>query len=354
MAEAGHFMSSFTVTLIAHGKNLVLVCLLLANPVLTEVGSVDYRFNFDQFRVEVAKLGVPPTARLTRKEWSVVRRSLPKRPRRFSRRFIQSELAKLCQYRDIVRAIQHSETVLPDFGFDVPAYIKVGATVTAIHWKRRVLHRGTVLAHDPRRSGYWVQFERPELGSQFCPDYEVASHGIPEILFQASATSLEEANLGAFSDRHSQIGDLSYGTSYGPMFVDQVDPATKDKAEKIALLEPVGTRGGTNGSSSVLNRKETLVERVAERETFVELIGTIDAALMRKNMLLDAIEKCNSDIASMIEDDGPESAKFQQDSPFMAHYTWLQANLRTTNEALESSLVLLQTMYGRLYSGTGT
>ena len=131
---------------------------------------------------------------------------LRKRPRRFSRRFIQSELAKLCQYRDIVRAIQHSGVSMPDFGFQVPAYIKVGATVTAIHWQRRVLHRGIVLGHDPFRSGYLVQFERQELGFQFCPDYEVATHGMPETLLHASDATLEGTRLGGFANRNMGPG----------------------------------------------------------------------------------------------------------------------------------------------------
>jgi len=310
-----------------------------------------FRFNFDQFQVDVAKLGVPPTARLTRKDWSLVRRSLRKRPRRFSRRFIQTELSKLCQYRDIVRAVQHSGTLMPDFGFDVPAHIKVGATVTAIHWKRRVLHRGIILAHDPLRSGYLVQFERPEMGFQFCPDYEVASHGVPEILMHATTTSLEGKNLGAFSDRHANRGELSYGTSYGSMYVDQLDPIKKDKQAKIALLDALVAKDDTGLTKKATFPNNTLVERVAERETLVELIGTIDAALNRKTMLLDAIEKCNQDISSMREKYGSNDEKLAECSPFMTHYSWLQANLRMTNQSLESSLALLQTMYGKSYTG---
>lgn len=321
------------------------------------------RFNFDQFRVDIAKLGVPPDARLTRKEWSLVRRSLPKRPRRFSRRFIQSELAKLCQYRDIVRALQHSEQAMPDFGFDVPAYIKIGATVTAIHWKRRVLHRGVVLSHDPRRSGYLVQFERQELGFQFCPDYEIASHGVPEILIKATSSCLDASNIGAFSNRNAQMGELPYGTSYGSLYADQPSPVMKDKQAKVAKFSPVvGNDDAVNyfkSSSSALSTVDNAnrvaqarVAQAAERETLVELIGTIDAALKRKNELLHAICKCNNDITTMKANaSSPASAQLHQGSPLMAHYSWLHANLRATNESLETSLVLLQTMYGKAYSG---
>lgn len=241
---------------------------------------------------------------------------------------------------------------MPDFCYDVPSYIKVGTTVTAIHWKRRVLHRGIVLGHDPRRSGYLVQFERPELGFQFCPDYEVASHGLPDIMIRATDTSLEGTNLGAFSDRHAHPGELSYGTSCGPMYVDQLDPIRRDKLEKIALLDALVANDPCAGNGTKKSfPNSTLVERVAERETLVDLIGTIDAALKRKTMLLDAIDKCNEDVATLREEPGQDTLKFGESSPYLAHYSWLQANLRMTNQSFESSLVLLQTMYGKAYTG---
>ena len=288
-----------------------------------------------------------------------MRRSLRRRPRRFSREFIKSELAKLCQYRDIVRAIQRSESPIPNFEFNVPRHIRVGATVTAIHWKRRLIHRGIVLGHDPHRNGYLVQFERQELGFQFCPDYEVATHGVPEILVHASDTSLEGTTIGGFSDRHADIGELSYGTSYGPMYVDQMDPAKKDKQAKIALLEAVVAKAPDTGDTRYRKPSEmshfpdsnTLVEKVAERETLVELVGTIDKALKRKALLLDVIDKCNRDILSLKEKHGPNYSELVQSGTYMAHYSWLQANLRTTNQSLESSLVLLQVMYSKLYTG---
>ena len=236
---------------------------------------------------------------------------------------------------------------MPDFGFDVPAYIKVGTTVTAIHWKRRVLHRGIVIAHDPFRCGYLVQFERQELGFQFCPDYEVASHGGPEILVRAGTASLDGTNLGAFSDRHMVPGELSYGTHYGPVFVNQVD-LKMDKQAKIGLLDTMVAN--ENISTKDTSPEKSIVDKVAEREALVDLIGTIDAALKRKTLLLDAIDKCNKDILSLREKHGQDAVKSLESSPFMGHYSWLQANLRTTNQSLDSALVMLRTMYGESYT----
>jgi hypothetical protein len=236
---------------------------------------------------------------------------------------------------------------MPDFGFQVPAYIKVGATVTAIHWQRRVLHRGIVLGHDPFRSGYLVQFERKELGFQFCPDYEVATHGMPETLLHASDATLEGTCVGGFANWNMGPGELSYGTSRGPMYSDQLSPLKKDKLAKFALLDAVVPNDDTNkkpGSGPFPNN--TLVERVAERETLVELIATIEAGVERKTLILDAINKCNKDVESFKEND---NSKLPEGVPFAMHYAWLQANLRMTNQSLESALALYQTMYRSPY-----
>jgi hypothetical protein len=69
------------------------------------------------------------------------------------------------------------------FPYDVPAPIRVGNIVAAYDRKYRVIHRGVVLSYDERRARYLVQFERKELWHDFCPDSEVASHGIPDLLF---------------------------------------------------------------------------------------------------------------------------------------------------------------------------
>ena len=330
-----------------------------------------YRYNVNEFQVEAAKLGVPPNAKLTRKEWSLVRRSIRSRPRRFSKDFIRSETEKLAEYRHAVRQIQASPSQQVRLSYDVPAYIPVGATVTAFHSVFRSVFRGIVLAHDATRNGYLVQFERQELGYQFCLDTEVASHGAPQILVRATDVTLDGTTLGAFSNRHAGPGALAYGTSYGAMYVDQLDPVERDKKAKDALLDTVMAAGSksigtdshdkTQTLSDIFNSDEehvissakkfdseaALIEKVAERETLVQLMGTIVAALKRKTMLLDAIEKCHQ----LLETDDGSQIVFKFNHVFKDHYSWLQANLRMTNLSLESCLLLLQAMYSGGYSG---
>ena len=325
------------------------------------------RYSVNEFQIDVVKLGVPPTAKLTRKDWSLIRRSIRGRPRRFSKRFIQSELEKLNKFRQSARMIQCSqEDPTPELGYDVPATIRVGATVTAFHSKFRVIHRGIVLTHDPARHGYLIQFERQELGYQFCLDTQVASHGVPEILVRVSDVALDGSKLGAFSNQHAGPGALPYGTSYGPAYVDQLDPVKRDEKAKSALLETVLVRasdtGGPaaasdecerdalkTGTSSAPVDKYELIERVAERESLLQLIGTIEAGLKRKNMILDALEACHEQASSQISQGAGNCVKLS--SPYAEHYSWLQANLQLTTQSLESALVYLQVMYGDAYAG---
>jgi hypothetical protein len=159
-------------------------------------------------------MGVLPHTKLTKRELSFVRRRIPDRPRRFSKRFIFQEVKKRNRYRNIVRQLQRCPDHPNPLGYGVPGPIRAGTTVTAYNKRLRILHRGVVLFHDRNAHGYLVQFERKELGFEFCPDTEVASHGVPEILVPPARHHLH----GALRlDKHvSDVGTLQYGTRRGP------------------------------------------------------------------------------------------------------------------------------------------
>jgi hypothetical protein len=146
----------------------------------------------------------------------MIRRRIPNRPKRFSRPFILSQLRKRNQYRSNVRQIQRNPDQPNVLGYDVPAPIRVGATVTAYNKRFRILHRGVVLFHDVRGHGYLIQFERKELGHEFCPDTEVAQHGMPEILVRGTNTPLKGSSFGYVGNNLLDAGILAYGTSIGP------------------------------------------------------------------------------------------------------------------------------------------
>ena len=100
-------------------------------------------------------------------------------------------------------------------GCDIPPPIRVGTTVTAYNKRLRILHRGIVLFHDVRAHGYLIQFERKELGYEFCPDTEVASHGVPDVLVAANESPLHGTSRTGNIDM-SEVGMMTYGTSRTP------------------------------------------------------------------------------------------------------------------------------------------
>lgn len=80
-----------------------------------------FRFNFSEFHKELAEMGVPRNARLTRSEWSLLRSRMKNRPRRFSKKFIASQYEQLQSYRQLVRKIQNdlaSEELKNDFSYE--------------------------------------------------------------------------------------------------------------------------------------------------------------------------------------------------------------------------------------------
>ena len=126
-------------------------------------------------------------------------------------------MKNLQKYREQIRQIQVDPDSVNDSGFpfEVPALIRVGTTVTAFHKKSKILHRGTVLLRNSRSNHYLIQFERKELGCEYCPDIEVACHGVPEIIKPSVKLSLDGANIGIIRDHYTKPGVLPYGTTYG-------------------------------------------------------------------------------------------------------------------------------------------
>jgi len=99
------------------------------------------------------------------------------------------------------------------FIFIVLAPAQIGTTVTAYHHKAHLLHRGTVLAHDSGAEAYLIQFEKKALGYEWCADFEVASHGLPEVIFPPR----EELQDSDAILTISPCGVLPSGTNYGPL-----------------------------------------------------------------------------------------------------------------------------------------
>lgn len=172
--------------------------------------------------MDLLKLGIPSNTKLTRSEWGIIRRKIRKRPRLFSKRFIRTQIKELEKHREIVRKVQISGKETPDAHntrYEVLAAPKVGTTVTAYHSRARLIHRGTVLAHNKKSAIFLIQFERKELGWDWVKDVEIASHGVPDVILvrrdpQASCNNSYTTDPKDIVPEH---GSLLSGTSFSPL-----------------------------------------------------------------------------------------------------------------------------------------
>lgn len=164
-------------------------------------------------------MGISSDVKLTRSEWALVRRKIRNRPRLFSKKFIGMQMEELEKYRATVRQIQihgKEKAGVVNFGLEVLAAPRVGATVSAYHRRARMIHRGNVLAH--HKEFYLIQFERRDLGWEWVRDTEIASHGVPEVILTKHNPQTLPYRSGFVSNEYVQdYGSLPYGTSFGQL-----------------------------------------------------------------------------------------------------------------------------------------
>lgn len=154
------------------------------------------RYSRDEFAEEAAKLGIRPDVQLSRKEWRVVRNKITTKPKRFSRRFILSQMSERNKYRGTVRKLQREGIISTvPFEYEVLAPITAGSIVTAYSSTYGYIQRGVTLSYDDKSAHYLVQFENRLFGQEFCPDSVVASHGRPIVLQPAPHRYLSFAPL---------------------------------------------------------------------------------------------------------------------------------------------------------------
>lgn len=185
-----------------------------------------FRFGRNEFVRKAAQLGIRPGTLLTQREWNAVRRQIRGKPRRFSKRFVESEYTNLQNYRVHVRMLQTN----PDpsfatrlgFDYEVPKPIPVGAPISAVAQKKpgslsSPIQRGSVLSFS--HGFYIVQLTG---GIALLPDFMVARHGPTDVLIPAPRTSL----VGMREAVVEESGPTSPGASWsGPGPLDRKSAA---------------------------------------------------------------------------------------------------------------------------------
>lgn len=247
-------------------------------------------YRHDGIASDLARLKLPITSssKLTRTEWSLVRRKVRRRPRLFSKRFIVEQIRRRNRYRSLIRQLQQ-DPKLPEF-----SALPEGSLVTAYNKRFRTILKGKILLHDPRTHEYLVQFESPTYGYEMCPDFEVACAGSeeypPSPLFEPCPF-------------------LSYdGLRMKELVLANENGAPKTELEDVELEE-------------------------IEREILLRLVIVIKEAFDRKKAILAALHLCA---------DTQETSKGDVTM-------WLGSNLNQVNDSIEAAILHLQVMYGKMY-----
>lgn len=308
------------------------------------------------FAAAATNMGVPRGATLTRREWSAVRRRMIDKPRRFSEKFIVAQLSDRNKYRSTVRKLQNNPhlAALEKFSFEVYAPIRPGTMVTAFSKRFRIIQRGRVLTFDRMTSLYLIEFENGQFGYELCPDSDIATCGVPTILIPAPPNTDNE--------------DLFLGSSTGPLPGDGIVPkgnlGVNDFLVKTLGFTPVGSQERavqhngseeeengapkTNSNEELEEERHSLLETVAEYDSFLNLIEVVDEARKRKEELIGLFADANALMVNSLPF-GDGGITTQLSSQAKEHLAWLRSNLEQTNRVLATATEYLRTLFGEAY-----
>jgi DIRP len=283
----------------------------------------------------VAKLlGFSEDTPLSQNEWKRIRRLRKVVPRRFSKRFIASQLNERNDYRSKVRRIQSDSSTLYDFPYNVCIPNRIGSMVTAYCKRYHVLQRGSVLAYSPDKAMYLVEFENVHFGCEYCPDSDVASCGVPTRVIPNKSVTRQRNRFVSHFD-------------HGIVWLNKL-------AQNPISLSNVSAIAAPYTSSNV----KTFTDEVANYDSFLALLEMIDVARCRKDELLSLIEDANTlaiaalpfgqtDEAFSSNGTTVESVKFSQSTK--DHLLWLINSLQRTNLVLDASTNTFRTLYGDFF-----
>jgi DIRP len=305
------------------------------------------------FAAAASKLGVPKGATLTRREWSAVRRRMVDKPRRFSEKFIVAQLSDRNKYRNTVRKLQNNPhlAALEKFPFDVHAPIRPGTMVTAFSKRFRIIQRGRVLTFDRMTALYLIEFENGQFGYELCPDSDIATCGVPTVLIPAQNPDNNDICLGSSTGPLPGDGIALRGALSVNDYVVQTLGFTPVRSPDRAIQDSENEEEiwSTLDASKELEKEHlSLLETVAEHDSFLDLIETVDEARNRKEELLGLIADANALMVNSLPfGDGGSTTPLSSDAK--KHLAWLRANLDQTNRVLVTAIGYLRTLFGDAY-----
>lgn len=246
------------------------------------------------------------TRKLTRVEWSRIRQIMGK-PRRCSRAFFQEERRELERKREKIRILQSKKncdvSFVKDLPCEIPLPLTVGTSVTArLRHPQDGLFSGTVEAVDSLASSYRITFDRPGLGTQTIPDFEVQSNGQYDTIPLQSLTQKFRPKANATLYMSSQFrkpmnkGDPLLASTDGTLPVHKiVYPKETIGGFPLKLLELVIRMKKTLAAKS--ERLNRLQEMNSEAEMFKSYGESFSEDYQRKYAgCVIGMEKMNRDM----------------------------------------------------------
>lgn len=250
-------------------------------------------------------------ARLSRTEWTCIRRSLG-RPRRMSLAFLRQERAELEAWREQVRAKYEEVGYGAHIPEDLPRQLQVGQRVTARHPVTRQIHDGDVLTTAPKY--YRVQFDRREMGVERVRDVDVMPINPTE-------------NLPAsFIESHSHILMNGHAMVEGQAV----------QHHRGSLRDGPPARGPAAGRAQ--QEARAAAAQAQSQESDMHTLSEVAGALDRKERLLSQLRSMNDEA----EKAGPDAGKTQPSDTFRQAYADVVMQLKQVNEVLETLLQQLQ------------
>lgn len=276
-------------------------------------------------------LGFSEDTPLSHSEWKRIRRLRKVVPRRFSKHFIISQLQERNDYRSKVRKIQSNPSTLTDFPYNVYMPNRIGSMVTAYCKRYHVLQRGSVLAYFPDKAVYLIEFENVHFGCEYCPDSDVASCDVPTRVIPSKCIPRQ---------RKQVVSHFEQGTVW-------LNKLAQNPFSAFTVSETIA-----QPTSSSL---KTFVDEVANYDSFLTLLETMDVARRRKHEILSLVADANtlaitalpfgqSDEAFRSNATTVESIKLSHSTK--DHLRWLINSLQRTNLVLDASMSTFRTLFG--------
>eukprot|EP00794_Sanderia_malayensis_P017933 gene17933-19722_t len=262
--------------------------------------------------------------RLTRLQWSMIRRMMGK-PRRCSAAFFAEERQALAMKRKKIRYLLHRKSSdIPDFKSfkelpdEIALPIVIGTPVTArLREPQDGLFSGQVDAVDIQDNTYRITFDREGLGTRSVPDYEVARNEQQETIPLSSLIVKDRQRPAVSTISPPRISPAlpSYEDSFkGTSSNFNASPARMKLEEALKNVESGATYGGfpvkflvlATRLSKILSVKKKCVERLREMNSSAERMESYGEAFSKDfqkkyaSVVLE-LDRINKDLSICLE-----------------------------------------------------